>query len=171
MASRVPNCACSAPAVGWPRLLPRHSSLCLAWALTRPPTITAPQLRIIASVIDLHRNSPAVLFVIQRQCNNASFPAWQEWLQRNSRGPPASGVTMPGDNVTTTDPFPPRPNITVTAEVVVTFDTVMVLQPEDSFPRFPGTQGAAAAVHFTMAETQIPCPDYGTPQFREASRR
>ena len=128
------------------------------------------QLRIVASVIDLHRNSPAVLFVIQRQCNNASFPAWQDWLQRNSRGPPASGVTMPGDNTTVTEAFPPRPNITVTADVVVTFDTVMVLQPEDSFPRFPGSQGAAAAVTFHLPRTQVPCPDSGTPQFREATR-
>ena len=66
---------------------------------------------------------------------------------------------------------PPRPNITVTAEVVVRFGTTMVLQPDDSFPRFPATQGEAAAVHFTLGETTVLCPDYTIPPHHDASRR
>lgn len=128
------------------------------------------QLRIVTHVIDFHLASPVMLLTIQDRCSNDTFPEFRQWLalQHESRSSPLSGVTLPEFGAPNA---PPRPNITVTAEVVVRFGTTMVLQPDDSFPRFPATQGEAAAVHFTLGETTVLCPDYTIPPHHDASRR
>lgn len=117
-----------------------------------------------------HQQSPSFLIRLQSLCDNSSYPEWQAWLRRNHPDAgPAGFTTLPPDS---SDPIPvARPRLTLSADIAVRFGTFMVLQPEDSFPRFPGLASDGAPVRFQVPRFHVLCPDYATPQRKQAQRR
>lgn len=100
--------------------------------------------------------------ILMDACDNHTegFAAWRAAL---ASAPPAGfdPVTMqPLLNLT--DRWQPRsmprPNVTLSANVSMVFDTFTVLQQDDSFPRFPSS--SEPAVTFQHDGFRVWCPHY-----------